>query len=91
MKKERKHCTAVITSGLPAIRHRTRWTLQGTPVPPKDIAKGDPIDEIPWNALGWCQRTGRIQSAERAVPTHTALSEGTDLLSASLVRTRGLR
>jgi hypothetical protein len=54
-------------------------------------SKGGPIDKILWNALGWCERTGRIQSAERAVPTHTTSIEGTNLLSASLVRTRGLR
>lgn len=34
-----------------------------------------------YSALYWCEREGRIQSAERAVPTH-ARSNITNLLSA---------
>ena len=34
-----------------------------------------------YSALYWCQREGRIQSAERAVPTHSC-SNNTNLLSA---------
>jgi hypothetical protein len=33
-------------------------------------------------ALGWDLREGRIQSAERAVPTHLGKSKATNLLSA---------
>ena len=46
----------------------------------RHVAHGS-VTRLPYPALQWHQREGRIQSAERAVPTHSR-SNNTNLLSA---------